>query len=236
MILRGRTHSRFLSSHGFTLIELLVVIGLIAVLAGAIGLSLGQGNSGVALQNSQGTLSSGLSGARAQAAINQASAGLFVNTDPLSDGFLRELRIAAFIDHDNDGVTPPVWISKGDAIVFSQGVYLVPPTTAGFNATEVDFQPAVADWVNARSSSYDISNTTLYLSNGTTSLGSVYRRLVILTERGTTGNNGSIILAPADVLPGGKGVSFKNAEFLRGIRISSYGVATAVVGQEAFTN
>ncbi len=230
---RRYTLSSYLSS-GFTLIELLVVIGLIAVLAGGIGLSLGQGNSGVALQNSQGILSSALSGARAQAAINQASAGLFVNTASAADGFLREFRIAALVDHDNNSATLPVWIVKGDPIILAKGVYLVPPVAAGFTATEVDYQPGTSDWVNARSTSYDISDTPLYLSDGVTALGGRYRRLVALTERGTTNDNGRLILAPADVLPGGAGISFKNAEFLRGARISRYGVATSIVGQEAF--
>lgn len=219
---------------GFTLIELLVVIGLIAVLAGGIGLSLGQGDSGVALQNSQGTLNSALSGARAQAAINQANAGLFVNTDSTTDGFLREFRIAALVDHDNNAATPPVWIVKGDPIILSKGIHLVPPVAAGFTSAEVDFKPATSDWVNARSTSYDTSDTSLVLSDGTTSLGGSYRRLVELTERGTTANNGRLILAPADILPGGTGISFKNAELLRGARISRYGVATSIVGQEAF--
>jgi prepilin-type N-terminal cleavage/methylation domain-containing protein len=218
----------------FTLIELLVVIGLIAVLAGGIGLSLGQGNSGIALQNAQSTLSSALSGARAQAALNQASAGLFVNSDPSAYGFLQELRIAALVDHDNNSATPAVWVVKGDAVMLSKGIYLVPPVAAGFAVTQVDFQPTAADWASARSTSYDTANTILYLSNGITPLGGTYRRLVILNERGTTGNNGSLILAPADVLPGGTGISFKNAEFLRGARVSRYGVATAVAGQEAF--
>lgn len=224
------------SSHssGFTLIELLVVIGLIAVLAGAIGLSLGQGNSGVALQNSQGILSSALSGARAQAAINQASAGLFVNTDTAAEGFLREFRIAALVDHDNNPATPPVWVVKGDPILLAKGVYLVPPVAAGFTSTQVDYQPTTNDWLNARSTSYDTSDTLLYLSDGISLLSGSYRRLVELTERGTTANNGRLILAPADVLPGGSGISFKNSEFLRGARISRYGVATSIVGQEAF--
>ena len=233
---RNRSALSPLAAQAFTLIELLVVIGLIAVLAGGIGLSLGQGNSGVALQSSQATLSSGLSGARAQAALNQASAGLFVNTDTSTDGFLRELRIAALTDHDNNSATPAVWVVRGDPIFFSQGVYLVPPTTAGFSATEVGFQPAVADWVDARSTSYDLANTPLYLSNGTTALGPTYRRLVILSETGTTANNGRLVLAPADVLPGGTGISFKNAEFLRGVRVSRYGVATTIVGAEGYLN
>jgi hypothetical protein len=195
---------------------------------------LGQGNSGVALQNAQGALTSALSGARAQAAMNQASAGLFVNIASAEEGFLREFRIAAFIDHDNNSATPPVWIVKGDPVMLSKGIYLVPPAAAGFATTQVDFQPAVSDWVDARSTSFDTANTPLYLSDGTTALTGSYRRLVELTDRGTTNNNGSLILAPADILPGGVGISFKNAQLLRGARVSKYGVATALVGQEAF--
>jgi len=216
---------------GFTLIELLVVIALIAVIAGGIGLALGQGNKGVALQNSQGTLTSALAGARAQAALNSRNAALFVNATPGADGFLREIRIAV----RRPG--PPVrWIITGEPIYLSNGIYLVPPSGA-FPVTEVEYLPVPADWDDGRSTSYDDTDQTLWLGDGTTEASSSrYHRLVELNVRGTTANNGVIVVAPADVLVGGIGVSFRNPETLRGARISQYGVATLVAGKEAFSN
>ena len=54
---------------GFTLIELLVVIGIIAVIAGVIGIGFSGGGGTVALQGSQATLSSLVAGARGKAAV-----------------------------------------------------------------------------------------------------------------------------------------------------------------------
>lgn len=219
---------------GFTLIELLVVIALIAVLAGGIGLALGRGNSGVALQNSQASLISSMSGARAQAALNQASGAVFVNVTPTSDGFLRELRIATLLDHDNNAATAAIWAVSGDPILFSNGIYLVPP--ASELTSDIDYKPAASDWTNAHSTSYDtVGDTTLRYQDNTPIAGLNYRRLISLSPRGTS-TPGRLILAVGETKVGGQGVTFSNPEALRGARISAYGVATMVVGQEAFND
>lgn len=220
---------------GFTLIELLVVIALIAVLAGGIGLGLGRGNSSVALQNSQASLISSLSGVRAQAALNQASAAVFVNVSPSSDGFLRELRVATSLDHDNNPVTAAIWSVEGDPILFSSGIYLVPP--ASELTADVEYKPAATDWTNAHSTAYLTTggDITLKYSDNTNVSSDKYRRLVMLSPTGAT-TAGRLILAVGEPKPGGQGVTFANPEALRGARISSYGVATMVVGQEAFNN
>lgn len=220
----------------FTLIEMLVVIGVIGVLIGVIGLSLGGGNVGVAMQNSQGTLLSALSGARAKAALYQASSAIFVNATPGKDGFMREFRIATFTDHDNDETTPPVWVTKGEVIPLSEGIYLVPPASA-FPNTVIDYKPAAAAWVDAHSTSYSDVEVILYAADGTTRIDtSDYNRLLTLSQRGTTSDAGRLVLAPAQVAPGGTGLVFEQVEALRGARISLYGVATLVEGLESFKN
>ena len=218
----------------FTLVEMLVVIGVIAVFIGTIGLSIGGGNQGVAMQNSQGTLLSALSGARAKAALFQASSAIFVNATPGNDGFMRELRIATSTDHDNDATSPERWVAKGEVIPLSEGVYLVPPAAA-FPNTDIDYQPTATDWTDAHSTSYDSAETVLYAADGTTRVDAAdYNRLVALTERGTTADAGRLILAPARVAPGGTGLIFDQVQALRGARISNYGVATLVEGLESF--
>jgi prepilin-type N-terminal cleavage/methylation domain-containing protein len=233
MVRKCQSTERPLSATGFTLIELLVVIGVIAVLAGTIGLSLGTGNSGVALQNSQGTLLSMLSGARAKAAIHQASAGIFVNATPGTEEFMREFRIAALIDHDNNPGTAAVWIARGDPILLSSGIYLVPPAAA-FPTTEVEYLPAAPAWLNAHSTAYNNANITIKMEDGTTDVSAAqYHEILTINPSGTT-SPGTVILSPADTLPGGSGISFSNPEALRGARVSNYGVATLAEGQESF--
>jgi type II secretory pathway pseudopilin PulG len=216
------------------LIEMLVVIAVIGILAAVIGVSLGTGNSAIALQNSQGTLLSALSGARAKAALNQTNAGIFVNATPTSDGFLREIQIAIEFDHDNSPATAPRWIAKGDAIQLSSGIYLV-PSAAAFPATIVDFQPNTAAWTDAQSTAYNDTEIVLYGSDGTTRIDSAdYNRLVVITERGTTSGAGKLTLSPARVAAGATGLIFDQVQALRGARVSIYGVATLVEGLESF--
>jgi len=223
----------------FTLIEMLVVIGVIAIFIGTIGLSIGGGNKGVAMQNAQGTLLSSLSGARAKAALYQTTAAIFVNASPDGSGFMHELRIAILVDHDNNPTTPSVWVAKGDVIAFSDGIYLVPPASA-FPPTIITYEsPTVSDWTKAHSTAYDSSEVELYAADGTTRIDSMkYNRLIRLTERGTTSDAGSLILAPARVVPGatGLGLVFDEVQALRGARVSVYGVATLVEGLESFSN
>ncbi len=212
------------SAQAFTLIELLVVIGLIAILSGIIGLSLGTGDRGIALQNAQGTISSALAGVRAQAAINLGNAGIFVNAQPDGDKFLRELRLAVYIDRG----TGPYWEVRGDPIVLPQGIFVVPNNTA-FPTSEVDF---AGDWTDLYSTKYDDTVVTLEDKGGDAISGDDYHQLVSMTSRGTT-SAGQLVISPGEFQAGGL-VTFDKPDFVRGLKVSSYGIATAIQDAEGF--
>jgi prepilin-type N-terminal cleavage/methylation domain-containing protein len=201
---------------GFTLIELLVVIGLIAVLAGVLGLALGRGNSGAALQSSQATLQGLFASARGQAAIGQNTALVVVNVDPDSDGFLREFHVVI----NNE--------AKGSAITLSQGIYLVPQTTGTTFGGAVEFSNP-GDWTNRLSSAFDGASVTTPAG-----LSGSFARIVGITDRGTlsstTGNK--IVLAPAERLDADT-INFNNPDAVRGVSISIYGVLTMLNSAEA---
>lgn len=225
----------------FTLIELLVVIGLIGVLAAGLGLALsGSGNRAAALQSGQSTINSLLSGTRAQAALSQDEARLFINvTAPsaavgIPDGFLREFRIAR-----KDGSN---WVVTGDGVFLPKGTAFVPPSTF---TTGVSFEPAESDWNSSTeprtSDAFGSSSITLRNLGGADIPGA-FREVKTFTPRGTVNNSTvsglRIVIAPTDVnndaaVPV---LVFKNPEFVRGARISNYGVAALVNEAAGFGN
>lgn len=212
----------------FTLVELLVVIGVIAVLAGGIGVALSRGDSGVALQNAQNIVASSISNVKSVAALNQATAGLYLNVDPDSDGFLREIRIgyAASVDHDGDPITPNenVRIQRGDPTLLPQGAYIVP--REGALAAEVDF---TGTWTNLKSSRYVDAAENLKLGDGTTNVPGTFHLLVDISPRGNPDLSGGnrITLAPAQVQVADKLV-FDRPEAIRAIVLSRYGFTSFV--------
>jgi prepilin-type N-terminal cleavage/methylation domain-containing protein len=210
---------------GFTLIELLVVIGLIAVIAGVLGLSLGRGNSGTSLQGAQSTSSALIAGARAQAATSLNNSGVFINVSPDSDNFLRECYIAV-----NNGAA---WVARGDPVLLPRGIFLVPANTA-FPIANVEFGTDGGSW-SERSSGFPAAALSLKASDGSTNINSEsYRLLVSFTPRGTTSSTMSQIVFAAGERVSGSKVLFNNASAVRGMTISNYGIATLINDVESF--
>jgi prepilin-type N-terminal cleavage/methylation domain-containing protein len=213
---------------GFTLIELLVVIALIGILSAGIGLSLGKGDRSTSLKNAQATVSSALSGARAQAALGQNSAAIFINADPTSDNFLREFRIALYIPATSAPPVPERWLSKGDAILLPSGVYLVPPASA-FTTSQVEFKNT---WTELYTTAYSTTSIELTDEAGVTISSVVYHKISSFTVQGTT-TAGQLVLASGEMQSDGKLVLDK-PESVRGMLVSQYGVATVVNEPAAF--
>jgi len=130
----------------FTLIELLVVIGVIALLAGGIGLALGgRGGDGVALTSAQSVLSGLVGATRAEAALHQTSARLLVYAaqppNGSADKYLRYLQIVR-----EEPFGSGKWVAAGDAVTLPAPVCVVPPAPvpASHLATGVTWNNNVA--------------------------------------------------------------------------------------------
>ena len=136
----------------FTLLELLIVVGLIGVLVGGVSLALGD-SSGRSLATAQQQLASLVGQARANAAIGQTETRLlfYGNPPPVGDAtrFLRQVQLVRAV---TPGSATTAWEPIGPALTLPRGIYLVPPTTAGFIAAGVVWptNPAPRSTLNTR--------------------------------------------------------------------------------------
>jgi len=218
-------------SAAFTLIELLVVIGIIAFLAGAIGLAMrGSGSSATAIQSAQSTLSGLLASARGQAALTGYNAALFVNDNPgtsasPNDRYLRYCVIAVYNTTSNS------WVAANDGFYLPKGAYVVPPDVASRVAAGEDFSGINVKGFDGAPSTVSVALNSAtaepWLVIGVSPLGG----RVDATKTppvASSGSVGYIVLSSADPqAPGSAGypLLFNNAKNVRGISISQYGVA-----------
>jgi prepilin-type N-terminal cleavage/methylation domain-containing protein len=218
------------SRAAFTLIELLVVIGLIAVLSGVLGLALGRGNSGTALQGAQSTVSALIGGARAQAAVSGTDAAVVINVTPASEDFLRELYIVVNTGASN----APIWSVRGNGTRLPAGVFFVPAANS-FAVSEVEYSAAGGWTNNRRSGAFTGTAFNIKASDGSTNLNSnEYRILARLTPRGTSsGSLFRVIFSPAE-RTGPTSIVFNNSTTIRGLTVSAYGISTLRNDAESF--
>ncbi len=209
-----------LRPHGaaFTLLEVMVVVGLIALLAGGLGLAFRGGERAVALQTGQRTLAGLVAAARGQAAVSGRNAGLLVVSDSTRPGeHLRRLVVATRSPVDGTWVPTDAWVT------LPVGVALVPPaipTGAMVGAGD--------DWSGLRSHAF---------SSATESCDGVACHALTFTPRGTVaGLGGALILAPISGLPPGAGAPhrYEQPEAVRGLLVSSYGQVTFVETRNGF--
>ena len=108
----------------FTLIELLVVIGIIAILAGAMGVGLAGRSQATDLVTAREILRAQLVAARSQAALHQQEAALFIAADP-SDGthYLRYLAVAV-----RETASSP-WLINSSGATLPGKVWVLPPAS-----------------------------------------------------------------------------------------------------------
>jgi prepilin-type N-terminal cleavage/methylation domain-containing protein len=204
----------------FTLIELLVVIGLVALLAGALGLALREANPSLALQSAQASVASLLAAARGQAALQQNRTMLVVDADPAAGSFLRGLHLAV-----ESAPHSGRWRITGPGAVLPPGIYVVPEkaTFDGVMFTSVG-NPGVP-WPAQRCSSLGLAPPGRIAPSADNPAGKYLGMSALLAEPGPAGPGAGDKLVLSAARRTATGVNFDRPELLRGVVLSSYGVA-----------
>ena len=212
-------------SSAFTLIELLVVIGLIALLAGGMGVAMKNKNPGSGLRSAQSILVSLLSATRGQAALNQVNAMILVQADPNLPNFLRSVKVVV-------QTTTNSWTEVGGEVVLPEGIYVVPPPNA--NLTGLTLKSSDTKRLSRFVDSNMVMGTAIGLLDGK------YLQSMHLTALGSVSDTGSVsgtagvkvtggrMLVAAGNQTGEKAWTLDNDSAIRGFVVSSYGVATLI--------
>lgn len=207
-------------ARAFTLIELLVVIGLIALLAGGIGLAMRDGSPSSTLRASQNTLVGLLSAARGQAALTQADAMLIINASP-GESAMRELQVVVRVGTNT-------WRPVGTPVTLPKGVYIIPPKAMGGvqfasgwpadlkSAGFITSEPPVSaaddpEEVTSSDTTYDPFEDQVYL------------KFQLFSPLGTTTGSGTLLVGVGNS-SGPGAVTLDKPEAVRGVKVSRYGV------------
>jgi len=214
---------------GFTLIELLVVLGIITLLAGGLGLALRDGESARALEAAQATVASLVSAARVEAVLHQNRTMLVFDADPSGDCFLRGVQVAVESAPDSGR-----WRIAGPGAVLPRGICVVPGSVGVVGATFAadDAQPGT--WPEERQSTLEMMPAGSILNGADNPSGKYLGMSVPLTSKGLAGVGVSVKLVLAAVRRAPPGLIFDHPDQVRGIALSSYGVAILLNDARAF--
>jgi prepilin-type N-terminal cleavage/methylation domain-containing protein len=217
----------------FTLLELLVVVALIAMLS-LLALGALRPTRGASLQSGQSAIANLLVVARTKSMAGNQAVRLLVNFNPSgpesSARFLRHVVLQV--------ETGAQWQTLTD-VFLPEGVYVVP----GNVVIPVGLFPSgAASWTRADGS--PMRSTALRANNSVTAAvngPNVELWLCLpLSALGTTTASGDLVLAggrpraPGAFGAGESPIELVNADDVRGLALSQYGVATMIEGRASF--
>lgn len=209
----------------FTLVELLIVIGLIALLLGAVGLSL-SGPGVTTLATAQNTLAGLVATARAQAAVKQKDTLVLIygTRPPIGDveKYLRYIRIVIAPD-SSPTTSTTIWEPIGSPVLLPNGVCVVPPSTTGLLASGVIWptNPAPVSAFNN-----PIASKKIILNEPANNAADTYFELKITPDGVVTPVAAKLAVATTTVSNGLP--QFTNAGAVRGLAFRASGAVTRV--------
>ncbi|MDP2136629.1 MAG: type II secretion system protein [Candidatus Didemnitutus sp.] len=221
-------------SRAFTLLELLVVMGMVAALSfvfvGALG-----GGKGAALESGQALMANYLIATRTKSMTTGQSARLLINVEVAGTAqparYLRYVVLQVHVDG--------VWQTTSDAYL-PAGVFVLP---GNFSVLPAGLFPnASGPWTksdgsNLRSTALRANNIVFAMINGE---NIEQWASVSLAAAGTTASSGDLIVgsgrirAPGSYGAGESPVELEHPDQVRGLSLSTYGVATLINRRESF--
>ncbi len=215
----------------FTLLELLVVIGLIAAMSFLLLGGLAGGGKSAALQAGQTTVANLLAAARTRAMAENNDTRLLVNFESSSPRYLRF--VAVQVHRESEWATlstaylpDGIFVLPGGASVppnlFRSGLAWVKPDGGSLRSAlfmdsttgaAVDF-PVSESWIGV---AFTPAGTIKRIASGPPPSGD--RDIMVGTAR---------VLPPDGSSPGDAGIQFDNPEAVRGMRVSTYGLAVLI--------
>lgn len=206
-----------LAAAAFTLIEILVVLGVIAVLAALVFVSVGGSSQTVVLRTAQATVANALNAARSRAMAKGVNVALAVHNDPANEERYR--RRIAVVEN----------ITSGPVVV---AVFELPRQVAVLphRSRFVSEMRAAGEWVggysgNALGSTF-LGSTIALAIEGTAAENWEYRDV---TPNGTVAGAGSIVIGAVRMNPGGNyPIVFESPDQVLGLTVSSYGLARVI--------
>ena len=207
------------TARAFTLIELLMVLGLVVLLSAAVGLTLREGHPTGALQAGQGMLAGLVAKARGQAVLNQRRVMLVVEADAAGEDFLRRIHLVLETAPGSGR-----WQGLNDGLLLPRGIFVVPGRDGADGAV---FPGGPEAWPVRRHSSLQpagAGSITLAPGDG----AAVYLAMSVPFEASDWPGTSDCRFVLAMAHRTATGVEFSQAEAVRGIVLSSYGVVLLI--------
>lgn len=216
----------------FTLIELLLVLGLVAVLSVVLSTGFSGHGKSAALQSGQAAVASLLAAARARAVASGHQVRVLIQHDPRSPhADRRYLRFLA-LEESHDGIWETLLTSA-----LPEGIYILPHQ----NRTPPGLWGAGSAWTKLDGSRLHSSCLSRPpVSRAVDALETETWAEILFAAPGTTSTSGFLVIAAGRVQPAAARtddnppVVLENREAVRGLLLSSYGLATAIDGRSGF--
>jgi len=226
---------------GFTLLELLVVVGLIAACASFLFSGLAGAGKTHALQSAQATVANLVTAGRLKAQATNRKTRLLVNVDPGSS--LRYLRLVVLQLARQPGSSPVDWDTI-QSVYLPANTYVVPGALTGLVSDPTRWKrvsDATQDLVSDLFKNQSLSLALEDEATVQTWTGVAFTPNGTLAALGTgPPPKGSVVLAlgrarpPASYATGDPPVQLGDAQAVRGLVLSAYGVPALLNERNAF--